>query len=741
VRATSGIGWWSRATGLGLVVMACATTPASPGARPTPSGAAPRASAGATLHAGASRLAYPASHRGAVVETLHGVPVADPYRWLEASNRDETRAWIASQNQLTRAFLSRIPERAQIRRRLRELWEFERYDLPTERGGRYFYRYNPGLLNQSVLYWLDGLSSEPKVLLDPNPSSSDGTLALKGFVPSEDGRLVAYGLSRAGSDWTEWRVRRVDDGTDLPDLVEWTKFSSVAWRKDGSGFYYSRYAAPAPGARLEESNYYNKLYYHRLGTKQADDKLIYERADQKKQSFEPTVTRDGRYLLIEAHEGTDAKNAVLYVDLAKPKAAPVELVPSLTHEHTFIGSRGSKLWFKTDLHAPRGRVVSVDVGKPAPRFEEVIAEMPETLQQVELLGDKLVANYLKHAFTELRVLDPGGALERVLPLPGLGTAWLSEGDPRGRELFISYESFFEPRQQLRFDAATQTNESFRKPSLKLDPAGFETRQVFYASKDGTRVSMFLTHKKGLPLGDQTPCLLYGYGGFNIAITPTFRPAQLAWLELGGLLAVPNLRGGGEYGEEWHEAGKKSKKQNVFDDFIAAAEYLQRERVTSRDKLAIGGRSNGGLLVGAMLAQRPELFGAALPAVGVYDMLRFHKFTIGWSWVDDYGSPDDAADFKSLLAYSPLHNLRPGLSYPATLLTTADHDDRVVPAHSFKFAAALQHAQAGPAPILIRIETRAGHGEGIPTDKRIDEAADQWAFLVKALDMSPPASPQ
>jgi prolyl oligopeptidase len=686
-----------------------------------------------------NQLAYPESPRGPVVETLHGVTVADPYRWLETSSSAETQAWIAAQNRLTFGFLEHIPERAAIRQRLRELWEFERYELPTERGGRYFYSYNPGLQNQSALFWLARLDGEPKLLLDPNALSAEGTVALKRVVPSEDGRLVAYGLSQAGSDWTEWRVRRVDDGTDLPDLLKWTKFSTVAWTKDGSGFYYSRYAEPKPGASLEESNYYNKLYFHRLGQAQAEDQLVYERADRKKWFFGPTVTRDGRYLLIAVNEGTDPRNAVIYLDLAKPRARPVELVPTMSHEYSFIASRGSKLWFQTDHEAPRGRVVSVDVSRPSPRFEEVIAQMPETLQQVERVGGKFVANYLKNAFSELRVFGDGGQSEQLVQLPGLGTAWLSEGSDARSELFVSYESFFEPRQQLRFDVARKASESFRKPAVRFEPANFETRQVFYTSKDGTRVSMFLSHKKGLRLDPQTPCLLYGYGGFSVALTPTFRAAQLAWLELGGVLAVPNLRGGNEYGEEWHEAGKKANKQNVFDDFIAAAEYLIRERVTSASKLAIWGRSNGGLLVGAMLAQRPELFGAALPGVGVHDMLRFHKFTIGWSWVDDYGSPDDAQEFKTLLAYSPLHNLRRGASYPATLITTADHDDRVVPAHSFKFAAALQHAQGGPAPVLIRIETRAGHGEGIPTNKRIDEAADQWAFLVKSLRISiPPA---
>ncbi len=715
-----------------LVCGACAAS-----APPAPREVAPAATAPSAATSAAQRFDYPKSRRDPLVETLHGVEVADPYRWLEQSSSSATKAWIDEQNRLTFRFLEQIPERARLRARMKELWQIERWDLPTERGGRYFYRYNPGLLNQPRLYWLAALGAEPQLLLDVNELAADGTVALKGVVPSEDGKLVAYGLSRAGSDWTEWRVRRVDDGNDLPDSIQWTKFSWVAWTRDGSGFYYSRYAEPQPGQSLEAANYYNKLYFHRLGQAQADDRLVYERPDQKKHSFYPIVTRDGRYLLISINEGTDPKNAVLYVDLRRPEAKPTELVPTLSHEYSFIGSRGDKLWFKTDAGAPRGRVVAVDLAERRPRFVDVIPQAGETLQQVERVGGRLVANYLKNAFTELRVYDERGQLEQTLPLPGLGTAWLSEGDEKRSDVFVSYESFSTPREQLRFDLAQRVSEPFRRPNVEFDPAAFETRQVFYPSKDGTRISMFLTYKKGLALGPSTPCLLYGYGGFNIAITPTFRVANLAWLELGGVLATPNLRGGGEYGSSWHEAGKRAKKQNVFDDFSAAAEYLVREGVTSREKLAISGRSNGGLLVGAMLAQRPELFGAALPGVGVHDMLRFHKFTIGWSWVDDYGSPDVAEDFQVLYRYSPLHNLRPGVSYPPTLITTADHDDRVVPAHSFKFAAALQHAQAGPSPILIRIETRAGHGEGIPTDKRIEEAADQWAFLVQALGMKLP----
>ncbi len=713
---------------LALVVgmVACGTAP-PPAALPVSKNPRPEPPAEAR------RFSYPESPEGSVLEELHGVPVRDPYRWLEDSNSGETQAWIAAQNRLTRGYLDTLPQRSSIRARLRELWDFERFELPFSRGGRYFYHHNIGLQNQPVLFWLPSLNAEPRQLLDPNSISSDGTVALAHVVPSSDGRLIAYGLARAGSDWTEWRVRRVDDGQDLPDLLSWTKFSSVAWLKDGSGFYYSRYAEPKPGAALSETNYFNKLYLHRLGQAQAEDQLVYERKDKSKWSFGASTSHDGRYVVITASEGTDPKNAVLYLDLTRPKAAPVELVPHIEAEYRFIDNRGSTFWFHTDRDAPRGRIVKVDVAAAQPNFVEVVPQQADTLRQVERVGGRFLANYLKDAHADVRVFSDAGALEQVVPLPGLGTVWLTDGDDARSETFLSYESFHEPRRVLRFDVATKASEVFRKPRLKFDADAFQTRQVLFPSKDGTRISMFITHKRGLELGANTPCLLYGYGGFSISITPTFGVGNLAWLELGGVLAVPNLRGGGEYGEAWHEAGKKQLKQNVFDDFIAAAEYLVRERVTSRAKLAISGRSNGGLLVGAMLAQRPDLFGAALPGVGVLDMLRFHKFTIGWTWVDDYGSPDVAAEFKALHAYSPLHNLHAGVKYPATLVTTGDHDDRVVPAHSFKFAAALQKAQAGDAPVLIRIETRAGHGAGIPTDKKIDELADQWSFLRAALD--------
>jgi prolyl oligopeptidase len=681
---------------------------------------------------GQSAFAYPTSRRSSQIDVLHGVRVSDPYRWLEDSDSAETRQWITAQNALTHGFLNRLSERPKIAARLRELWDFERFDLPIERGGRYFYTHNSGLQNQAVLFWLPKLDAAPRQLLDANALAADGTVALTHVVPSEDGKLLGYGLSRAGSDWTEWHVRRVDDGQDLPDLLQWSKFAGIAWTRDAKGFYYSAFDQPSPGAALSQANYYNKLYFHRLGDRQAQDRLVYERRDQKKWDFGPTATRDGRYVVVQINEGTDPKNAVLLIDLAKPAAPARELVPRIESAYEFIANRGRTFWFYTNRDAPRGRVVKIDVAAPKPEFVEVVPQQPETLRQVERIGGKFVANYMKDAHSELRVLNDAGALERRLELPGLGSAWLGEGDDRKTSGFYSYESFYEPRRLVRFDLAKQTSGVFREPRVKFEPAEYVTEQVFFTSRDGTRIPMFITHKKSVKPGPDVPCLLYGYGGFSISITPYFSVGNLTWLELGGVLAVPNLRGGGEYGEAWHDQGKRDKKQNVFDDFIAAAEYLEHQQLASRDKLAIHGRSNGGLLVGAMLAQRPDLFGVALPGVGVMDMLRFHRFTIGWGWVDDYGSPDVAEEFKVLYRYSPLHNLREGVRYPATLITTGDHDDRVVPAHSFKFAAALQHAQAGDAPVMIRIETRAGHGAGIPTEKKIEEVADLWAFARAAM---------
>ena len=684
-------------------------------------------------------FAYPPARRSDQADDYHGTLVADPYRWLEDPDAPEARAWIEAENALTFGFLEAIPARDQLKERLTRLWDYERYGQPHLQGGRYFYGRNDGLQNQSVLYVSETLDGTPRVLLDPNTLSGDGTVALAGYAVSEDGKRLAYGLSGAGSDWTEWRVRDVDTGQDLDDHLRWVKFSGASWAKDNSGFYYSRYDAPVEGGELQQANYFHKVYFHALGTPQEADVLVYERPDQKEWNLNAGVSEDGRFLLLYARQGTERKNGLFYKRLTAPDAPVVELRPVGDASYSFLGNDssgdGDTFWLRTDRDAPRSRVVAVDTQNSDPaHWQEVIPEAAETLQGVSLVGERFIAAYLKDAATQVKVFGLDGAFERTVDLPGLGSAGGFGGKRHETETFYAYTSYTAPTTIYRYDVPTGQSTLYRQPSVDFTPDDFETTQVFYASKDGTRIPMFLTHRKGLTLDGQNPTYLYGYGGFDASLTPAFSPGQVVWLERGGIFAVANLRGGGEYGQAWHDAGRKDKKQNVFDDFIAAAEWLIAQGYTSTPKLAIGGGSNGGLLVGACLTQRPDLFGAALPAVGVLDMLRFQKFTIGWAWTSDYGSSDNPEDFPYLYAYSPLHNLKEGTAYPATLITTGDHDDRVVPAHSFKFAAALQHAQGGDAPVLIRIETRAGHGAGKPTAKVIEEAADRWAFLVKVLGM-------
>jgi len=694
----------------------------SESAEPTEAGSAP-----------SSQARYPEAPRSDTVDDYHGTRVADPYRPLEDPDAPATRAWIEAENRITAAYLDAIPARGAIKKRLTELWDYEKFGVPFQEGGRYFYTRNSGLQNQSVFYTAAALVDEPKVLLDPNTLSADGTVALAGGSVSHDGTLFAYGLAAAGSDWQEWRVRDVASGRDRDDLLRWIKFSGASWTRDGRGFYYSRFPEPKPGDDLKGANYYHKLYFHSLGTPQQEDVLVYERPDQKEWQFHGSVTDDGRYLIVTVSKGTDDKYRVLYKPLDDAGAAFVELIDNFDNEYTFLDNDGPVFWFKTDLDAPRGRVIAIDTRRPDPAHpKEIIPQAVETLDGVSVVGDRFIASYLKDAHTQVKVFALDGALVRQVDLPGLGTAAGFGGKRSDRETFYSFTAFTAPATVYRYDVASGKSTVFRKPRLAFDPDDYETNQVFYRSKDGTSIPMFLSHKKGFQPGGRTPTLLYGYGGFNISLTPAFSVSNLVWMEMGGVFAQPNLRGGGEYGEAWHKAGTKLTKQNVFDDFIAAAEWLVEHRYTTPSKLAIAGGSNGGLLVGACMTQRPELFGAALPAVGVLDMLRFHKFTIGWAWVDDFGSSDDPEQFRAILAYSPLQNLKPGTCYPPTLITTADHDDRVVPAHSFKFAAALQAAQPCNNPVLIRIETKAGHGAGKPTTKQIDEAADLWAFLVKVL---------
>ena len=693
----------------------------------------------AVRHAGSSAPDYPDTKKGDTVDTYHGVQVPDPYRWLEDDNSAETKAWVEAQNKVTFGFLEQIPQRAMIRERLTKLWNYERFSTPSKEGGRYFFRRNSGLQNQSVLYVAEALDAEPRLLFDPNALSADGTVALAGFRISDDGKLMAYGLAKRGSDWQEWRVREVETGKDRDDLLEWVKFSRASWAKDGSGFYYSRYAPPKEGEALRGLNEFQKLYFHKLGTPQSDDVLIYERRDHKDWGFHGEVTEDGRYLVVTITKGTDPKVRVYYRDLADAAGKVIPLLDDFDADYDFITNDGPIFFFKTDLEAPLSRVIAIDVTKPGrANWREIIPQSEDVLRGVHFVNEQFICNYLHDAHSRVRILawdgkSPRAKLVREVELPGIGSAGGFEGKRTDTETFYSFTSFTVPTTIFRLDLAEEKSTVFREPKVDFDLASYETKQVFLRSKDGTRVPMFITHRRGVKLDGTNPTLLYGYGGFNSPSTPAFDIERLVWMEMGGVYAVANLRGGGEYGAPWHLAGTKGNKQNVFDDFIAAAEWLTKNGYTSPGKLAIQGRSNGGLLVGAAMTQRPELFAAALPAVGVLDMLRFHKFTIGWAWKSDYGSSEDADEFRALFAYSPLHRLKTGTRYPATLITTGDHDDRVVPAHSFKFAARLQECQAadGP-PVLIRIETKAGHGAGKPIAKEIEEEADQMAFLVRVL---------
>jgi prolyl oligopeptidase len=681
--------------------------------------------------------AYPKAKTVDQVDDYHGVKVADPYRWLEDTDSAETHDWVEAENKVTFSYLDQIPYRGAIRERLTKLWNYERFTVPGQEGGRYFYEHNNGLQNQNVLLVADSLNAEPRVLLDPNTLSSDGTVALTGRTITDDGKLMAYGTAASGSDWQEWHVRDVDTGKDLPDLIKWVKFSGASWTKDGKGFYYSRYDEPKEGgAALRDVNYFQKLYYHRLGTQQSEDKLIYERPDNKELAFGGSVTDDGHYLTIHVWQGTSPKNRLYYKDLTQPDAQVVKLLDDFDAAYNFIDNDGPLFWIQTDLDAPRGRLIAIDTRHPErSNWKTVVPQGADKLESSNVVDDLFLLSYLKDARTEVRVYDLKGKLVRNVDLPGIGTAIGFGGKRKDKETFYAFTSFISPTTVYRYDPQAGKSSVFRQPKVDFDASQFETKQVFYNSKDGTRIPMFLTYKKGLKLDGQNPTLLYAYGGFDISMTPAFSVPTIVWLEMGGVYALPNLRGGGEYGEDWHLAGTKAKKQNVFDDFIAAAEWLIANKYTSTPKLAIRGGSNGGLLIGACLTQHPELYGATLPLVGVMDMLRFQKFTIGWAWTSDYGSSDNPEDFKALYAYSPLHNLKAGTKYPPTLIATADHDDRVMPAHSFKFAATMQADQAGPAPVLIRIETKAGHGAGKPISKTIDEMTDEWAFVAHNLNMS------
>ncbi len=695
-----------------------------------------------SLMAQETKLKYPETKKIEQSDDYHGTKVADPYRWLEDDVRKSTDVakWVEDQNKIAFGYLESIPEREAIKKRITDLWNYEKFSAPFKAGGRYFFFKNDGLQNQNVFFTQNSLDGESTMLMDPNTWSKDGTVALAGMAVSDDAKYIAYGVAEAGSDWNTWKVFDVAAGKPLADELKWVKFSGASWTPDGRGFFYSRFPEPGKDAAFQDLNVNMKLYYHRLGTPQSEDVLVYQQPDQPTWTLGGTVSEDGRYLLISVGDGTTSRKArVVYKDLAEPFGLPTSLVDNHENKFTFLGNDGPVFYFQTDYNAPKYQVIAIDTRKPEKKnWKTIVPEAKEPLEDVNLIGNVFICSYLQDAKSQVKVFDMEGNFVRDVQLPGIGTASGFSGKRTDTETFYTFSSFATPTSTYRYDILTGQSKLIRQAQVKFDPTQYEVKQVFFTSKDGTRVPMFIAHKKGLKLDGTNPTLLYGYGGFNISLTPGFSVSRLQWMEMGGVLAVANLRGGGEYGDAWHRAGTKLTKQNVFDDFIAAAEYLIKEGYTKPAKLAIQGGSNGGLLVGACMTQRPDLFGACLPAVGVMDMLRFQKFTAGRFWVDDYGSSDKADEFQALYKFSPYHVLlKSGAKkYPATMVTTADTDDRVVPGHSFKFAAALQANQAGDAPSLIRIETKAGHGAGKPTAKIIEEVADAWAFLVKSLDFKP-----
>ncbi|MEM8946947.1 MAG: prolyl oligopeptidase family serine peptidase [Planctomycetota bacterium] len=684
-----------------------------------------------------SMLKYPETRRVDQVDTFHGVDVPDPYRWLEddVRNSKEVADWAQAQSDFARAYLDQLPAREMFHQRLTALWNYERFSVPSKKAGKYFFYKNNGLQNQSVLYVADNYRDDGRVLIDPNAWTEDGTAALGTTRVSEDGKYLAYARKEAGSDWSTLYVMEIATGKDLSDKLEWTRWANIVWNADGRGFYYTRYPVPAEGQQFQSSVTDPMIMFHKLGTLQDDDTLVYQRSDHPTWSFWLTRSDDDKHLILSIVEDTDPQNQVWH----RPVDAPIDgkftpLIEDFDNEFEFVGNDGDSLFFMTDLDAPTKRLVSMQLATPGREaLQELVPVSKATLSSVSVLNHEFVAKYMEDVVSRVRRYSLSGEPLGEVELPGIGSAGGFGGEPEDTETFYTFTSYATPTSIYRYDFATNTSEQIRKPRVDFDPADYEVRQAFVASKDGTQVPIIVTHRSGLELDGSNPTLLYGYGGFNISITPGFSIERAVWMEQGGVLAVANMRGGGEYGETWHQAGKTVNKQNVFDDFIAAAEWLISEGYCTSEKLAIQGGSNGGLLVGACMTQRPELFGACLPAVGVMDMLRYQHFTAGHFWRGEYGTVDDADEFRALIAYSPYHNVDPGTKYPATMVTTADTDDRVVPMHSFKFGAAMQAAQAGDEPILLRIETRAGHGAGTPTTKRIDAAADRWAFLWKHLE--------
>ena len=681
--------------------------------------------------------AYPATARGPVVDEAFGEKVPDPYRWLEADVRTDpaVEKWVAAQSAFTAAYLAQLPERAAFETRLHGLFDYQRYGVPVEEGDRLFYAYNSGLMNQAQLLVRDkdAPADTARVLLDPNTWAKDGATALDAWKPSPDGTLLAYTVQDGGSDWRTMKFVRAADGSALADELRWVKFSGIAWAGD-DGVLYSRFPEPREGAAFQALNYNQTIYYHKLGTPQSEDRAVYATPDSPKLGHGATVTSDGRWMVVSSHEGTDPLAIVHAAPIGRGDWTVKPLVPDLKAQWDLIDGVGDRLWFVSGDGAPLKKIVRVDLSGPEPVFTTVVPESDSNLEGAKIVGDRIVASYLKDVKSELRLFSLDGKPQGTVALPGPGTVAGVSGEPGRANGYLAFTSFTTPGTVHAFDSASGKTAVWQPVKLTFRPEDYRIDQVFYASKDGTKVPMFVVRRKDA--GGPVPTILYGYGGFNIGLPPAYSAARMAWLESGGAYAVANLRGGGEYGDAWHDAGRRAKKQNVFDDFIAAGEWLIANGVTPRTGLAIEGGSNGGLLVGAVVNQRPDLFAAAHPAVGVMDMLRFDQFTAGRYWVDDYGYPEKEADWRVLRAYSPYHNIRAGVDYPAILVTTADTDDRVVPGHSFKYAAALQAADIGPKPHLIRIETRAGHGSGKPVAKQIEETADVYAFLAHWTGLSP-----
>ena len=688
-----------------------------------------------TLSTASAAPAYPAAERGTVVDDYQGTTIADPYRWMEDPTAPATREFVHAQNALAQPWLEALPQRERLKQRLTQLWNYERVGLPRVKGGQYFFVRNDGIQNQSVLYVADSLTATPRVLFDPNAASSDATVALARFEPSPDGKVVAYSLSDGGTDWEIWKFRRVADGVDLPDELRQTKFWSLSWAPDGAGVYYSRYPARTDDAGRGDDQAQPVVHFHKSGTPQSADRAIYQVTDHPRRVPGASVSDDGRWLFVSLFDGYRA-NGVDVIDLRDPAAPARRLFGAWDARYDIIGSEGDTAYVQTTNAAPRGRIIAVDLKDPTPaRWRELVPQQDIALDGANFVGGKIIATYVKDARGIARIFDRNGAPLGEVGSPVLGTIGGFGGNGKDTETFFAYTDYLTPGRVLRLDIGTQAVSTWREPKIAGDTSPYVTKQVFYTSQDGTRVPMFITHRKDLVKTGDTPTMLYGYGGFNVSLTPSFSPTVFAWLEMGGVYAVANLRGGGEYGEAWHEAGTKLKKQNVFDDFIAAAEFLVRDGWTKPARLAISGRSNGGLLVGAVMLQRPDLFAAALPGVGVLDMLRYHTASANArQWSSDYGLSENAEEFRALSAYSPVHNVKPGVCYPATLVTTADRDDRVVPWHSYKFAAELQRAQGCATPILLRVETRAGHGAGKPTWMQIEDFADQWAFAAQAIGL-------